>query len=132
MEQDVAKILSTLRDLNFSWIAEEIEGAIHSGKSIKKEIPEIYGRKTKKTSMTVPLTGEEQLILCLETIKAYFVELSDVWEKARINIQQTEKLSNIGIQISEIESKEPIALFMPTYTDQKAKLAGLIAEVLHS
>lgn len=132
MEKDVAEILSTLRDLNFTWIAEEIEEAIQSGKSIKKEIPEIYGRKTKKASMTVPLTGEEQIVLCLETIKAYFVDLSDVWEKARANIQQTEKLANVGIQISAIDSKEPITLFMSPYADQKATLAGLIVEVLHS
>jgi|SRR5208283_3888420 len=133
MEKDVTELLSTLRDLNLPWIAEEIEEAIHSGKSIKKEIPEIYGgRKTKKASMIVPLSGEEQLILCFETIKAYFVDLSDIWEKAIENIQQTEKLATAGVQISEIDSKEPITLFMPAYVDQKVKLADLITEGLQS
>jgi|GEM_PF-5436303 hypothetical protein len=130
MDKYVAELLVTLRDIGFSWIAEEIEETIHSGKSIEKEISEIQGRRTKKASMIVPLTQEEQLMLCLETVKAYFVDLSDIWKEAGKNISKAESLKTLHIQISEIESIEPVDLFTPQFKGQKENLLKLIVEEL--
>lgn len=135
MNEDVKKLLKALRDSKLDWIADEIENTIQSGKTIIKEMSGIDGRKTKKATMTIQLSDAEQLDLCLRTIKAYFIDLYDIWAKAKINFAHSDKLShalNLNLQISDPESKEHVELFEPAYENEREKLQNLIDEASKS
>src|SRR5581483_12299779 len=84
--QQVTVILDTLRKIELSWIADEIETAIQRGRLITKEYAEAKGRKPKQGYTTIPFQEDEQLDIALKTIRTYFVVLNDAWVQAQENL----------------------------------------------
>ncbi len=78
---DAKAIVGTLRDLRFDWIADEIEEVIRSGKTSAKKDIEPTSRHAKQDLATTSYSETEEQLICLRTLEAYFIELSQVWEK---------------------------------------------------
>ena len=87
MNTDVKDFLSTLRTVRLDWIANEIDTTIGNGKTIVKEFDE-FGRRAKgMVATTAPYSDAEELYICVNTLKSYFVDLSETWEKAKATIK---------------------------------------------
>lgn len=150
---DVMEILKTLNQIGFQWIGKEIELNIRNGKTENKEIEnksyekplfdsEVptykrlgvpQRRKTKISAgelVSIPFNEDEQVLIALKTIKAYFVELHDVWSNVQQNIT---KIPNVEIKVmivGEENSEEPLVLFPPEFNKHLVRLDNLLKQAL--
>jgi len=81
MIDDVRQILLTLRDVRLDWMADEVEMTIRAGKTVLKDVEPGVARQLKNPTVTMPFSADEELAICLRTIRAYFVDLPAVWSK---------------------------------------------------
>ncbi len=140
MNEDVVSILKTLRDLKLDWIVDEIVESIQAGKTIFKETLEDNKNQSKKATMTVSFGDNEQIALCLNSIKSYFIDLNDVWIQAQKNLINTETIntkslrfdSEVSFQVAEFGCSESVEPFKPSYEEEKMKLIQLLDKAFKS
>ena len=72
---DALAILKTLRQSELDWMADEIEDAVESGKMVYMREIEPYLKAAGEAFAVVPIPESEELEVCLNAIKTYFVDL---------------------------------------------------------
>jgi hypothetical protein len=132
MNQDVAELLSTLRESNLAWMADEIATTINNGKVIQKSYRETGTQgRTKRGTQSVPFTDDEQLEVTLVTIKRYMVDLEESWDTANAEFQLNVKAEgDLPVQVIIIppEGGRAMEPFGPEGALHRRKLTGLIAQ----
>lgn len=132
---EVKAILETLRDLRLDWIADEIEETVRVGKTVEKEYIETGRRGKKKASATAPYEEKEEEQICLKTLLAYFVDLSQLWEKSKSSFSElfpaNRRSESLSLKLVN-EEGEPIAPFNSKYFQQRDHLNELLTRALSS
>lgn len=127
--QEVEDFLESISS-NFSWIAQEIRAKISLGKQDEVEYRE--SRKRFRGYSTKEYSSSEQIEICVQTIKAYFVDLYKteqylenlVLEPSNRNIQHRPQNFTYGI-LNENGIAEP-KLFRPDFLQSFSNLQQLL------
>jgi hypothetical protein len=103
---EVAVILASLREIDLSWIADEIENVIRRGKFH----PAPRSEGTVRRGETIPITPYdeyEQLRITIRTLRNYFVEVPDLWIGTKI-LRELLGDSQVTVSIMPPDSDEPV------------------------
>lgn len=131
---EVKAILETLRDLRLDWIADEIEETVRAGKTVEKYVE--FGKKYKKrASASAPYEEAEEEEICLKTLAAYFVDLSELWEKTKSSFSELPQANRPSGPLSlEIVNEEgqPFVPFESQFFQQRNRLKELLNRAMRS
>lgn len=135
INNEVKAILETLRDLRLDWIADEIEETVRAGKTFEKEYVE-SGRRVKKRALaTAPYDEREEEQICLNTLLAYFVDLTELWEKTKSSFSElfprNKGLGPLSLEIVN-EEGQSIVPFEPPYFQQIDRLREILKKAMRS
>lgn len=135
ISSDVKEILENLRALHLNWIAEEIEVMIWAGRTIEKSYTEGRNRRSKRALATQPYNVEEEQAICLETLKAYFVDLNEIWRQTQSEFSEAilsdEPSETFSIELLD-EENQIIKPFEPHYSAIKTNFGYLLAKARES
>lgn len=134
---DVIEIIMALREDDLAWIAEEIEGAIRSGRVIEENLnhpspqgsdavqeilrfspeynvgsPKSRQRRGDQTvQIILPYTSLEQLEITLRVIRNYTIGLYATWEFAQSQLADILDDPSVRISIANLGSDQSVDLF---------------------
>lgn len=135
INNEVKAILETLRDLRLDWMADEIEETVRAGKTVEKEYVELGGRIKKRASATAPYEETEEELICLKTLEAYFVDLSELWEKTKSSFPELSRANtrsgSLALEIMN-EEGQPIVPFESQFFQQRDYLRELLTRAMRS
>jgi len=122
--EDVVELLTSLRQADMAWIAEEIETSIRNGHSVTRKI---QGNQGKGNGHRIePFDADEQLGITLRVIQRYTIEMQKLWYWTQDDLRETLENPNLQIAISYLGSQEPIHLFDENLDMHLARLDELL------
>ena len=134
INEQVIQLLSTLRESNLSWIAEEINEAIDQGKSILKEKREIQDRQgvylRKNDLETISLSPEEEMSLMLRSLNNYLIELPNIQLDSLNMLKKDLESDNLSISIADSGGEIILNLTDKLIQDGNQKLENFLKEAL--
>jgi len=130
---DAKAIVGTLRDIRLDWIADEIEEIIRSGKTSAKKDIKPTSRHAKQDPATTSYDETEEQLICLGTLKAYFIDLSLVWEKASLVLRDLltprDGSEPVVVKIVDEEGK-PLVPFESKYEAERDNFGRQLSELI--
>lgn len=137
---DITMILEALRETGLSWIADEIETAIRTGKQVSKETQRYqqlgFGATRAKSAsrkeeiVTVPFDGDEQMSITTQTLRNYLVTLHKVWDSARRNLSEFVREPELTVVITFPDTEEPLTPFYRDYEEDSRKLDAMLRHLM--
>lgn len=122
--EDVVVLLTSLRQAELAWIAEEIENTIRNGHSV---IRKSQGTQSKSNGHNiVPFDADEQLRITLRAIQRYMVEIHKIWYWTQDDLRETLENPQLQISIAYLGSQEPIHVFDQSIEMHLARLDELL------
>ena len=132
LNENVRKLMASLRTTGFAWMADEIEEAVvEDWLAVRESIviePAFSDWKEDHPTLEIRARGQETVALLV--VRNYFIELFDVWKEAEAQLREAVGEKRLHVEIAPPGVGQEVVVFQPDYEKSVSELRRILDHLL--